>query len=170
MIDTLVKRGGFVKDLHGAKNVYYQVNATYYSALGEDDRRMLLARALQLFMPGKPQVWYWTCSPGRTTTPPWSGPGPAATRRSTAPTSPRSHGRRPGEAGGPAPAGAAEAAGGLPRVPGSAAITVKAEGSTDHGLGKGGQIAALKADLADASFTLTVVDEATGKEVYSMKQ
>ena len=58
LIDTLVKRGGFVKDLHGAKNVYYQVNATYYSALGEDDRRMLLARALQLFMPGKPQVWY----------------------------------------------------------------------------------------------------------------
>ncbi len=58
LIDTLVKRGGFVKDLHGAKNVYYQVNATYYSALGEDDRRMLLARAIQLFMPGKPQVWY----------------------------------------------------------------------------------------------------------------
>ena len=58
LIDTLVSRGGFVKDLHGAKNVYYQVNATYYSALGEDDRRMLLARALQLFMPGKPQVWY----------------------------------------------------------------------------------------------------------------
>ena len=57
LIDTLVKRGGFVKDLHGAKNVYYQVNATYYSALGEDDRRML-ARAIQLFMPGKPQVWY----------------------------------------------------------------------------------------------------------------
>ncbi len=58
LIDTLVKRGGFVKDLHGAKNVYYQVNATYYSALGEDDRRMLLSRAVQLFMPGKPQVWY----------------------------------------------------------------------------------------------------------------
>ena len=34
------------------------MNATYYSALGEDDRRMLLARAIQLFMPGKPQVWY----------------------------------------------------------------------------------------------------------------
>ncbi len=58
LIQTLVSRGGFVKDLHGAKNVYYQVNATYYSALGEDDRRMLLARAIQLFMPGKPQVWY----------------------------------------------------------------------------------------------------------------
>lgn len=58
LIDTVVARGGYVKDLHGQKNVYYQVNATYYSALGEDDRRMLLARAVQLFMPGKPQVWY----------------------------------------------------------------------------------------------------------------
>ena len=34
------------------------MNATYYSALGADDRKMLLARAIQLFMPGKPQVWY----------------------------------------------------------------------------------------------------------------
>lgn len=58
LIDTVVARGGFVKDLHGAKNMYYQVNATYYSALGEDDNKMLLARALQLFMPGKPQIWY----------------------------------------------------------------------------------------------------------------
>ena len=58
LIDTVVERGGFVKNLHGQKNMYYQVNATYYSALGEDDKKMLLARALQLFMPGKPQVWY----------------------------------------------------------------------------------------------------------------
>ena len=58
VIDTVVKRGGYVKDLHGQKNVYYQVNATYYSALGEEDKRMLLARAIQIFMPGKPQVWY----------------------------------------------------------------------------------------------------------------
>ena len=58
LIDTVVSRGGHVKDLHGAKNVYYQVNATYYSALGEDDKKMLLARAIQLFMPAKPQVWY----------------------------------------------------------------------------------------------------------------
>ncbi len=58
MIDTIVGRGGFVKDLHGAKNMYYQVNATYYSALGEDDKKMLFARAIQMFMPGKPQVWY----------------------------------------------------------------------------------------------------------------
>ncbi len=58
LIDVVVARGGFVKDLHGAKNVYYQVNATYYSALGDNDDKMLLARALQMFMPGKPQVWY----------------------------------------------------------------------------------------------------------------
>ena len=58
LIDTVVARGGYVKNLHGQKNMYYQVNATYYSALGEDERKMLLARALQLFMPGKPQVWY----------------------------------------------------------------------------------------------------------------
>ena len=58
VIKATVDRGGYVKDLHGAKNVYYQVNATYYSALGESDARMLMARALQLFMPGKPQIWY----------------------------------------------------------------------------------------------------------------
>lgn len=58
IIDIVVARGGHVKDLHGQKNIYYQVNATYYSALGEDDLKMLLARALQIFMPGKPQVWY----------------------------------------------------------------------------------------------------------------
>lgn len=58
LIDTLVKRGGYIKDLHGRKNMYYQVNCTYYSALGENDKKMLLARAIQIFMPGKPQVWY----------------------------------------------------------------------------------------------------------------
>lgn len=58
LIDTVVTRGGYVKNLHGQTNIYYQVNATYYSALGEDDQKMLLARALQLFMPGKPQIWY----------------------------------------------------------------------------------------------------------------
>ena len=65
LIDTVVSRGGFVKDLHGAKNAYYQVNATYFSALGEDERRLLLARAIQLFMPGKPQVWYLDLFAGR---------------------------------------------------------------------------------------------------------
>jgi sucrose phosphorylase len=65
LIDTVVSRGGYVKDLHGEKNIYYQVNAAYYSALGEDGRRLLLARAIQLFMPGKPQVWYLDLFAGR---------------------------------------------------------------------------------------------------------
>lgn len=59
LIQVIVDRGGMVKDLHGKKNIYYQVNASYYSALGENDAKMLLARAIQLFMPGKPQVWYY---------------------------------------------------------------------------------------------------------------
>jgi hypothetical protein len=54
-----------VKDLHGAKNIYYQVNATYFSALGESEARLLLARAIQLFIPGKPQVWYLDLFAGR---------------------------------------------------------------------------------------------------------
>ena len=58
LIDTIVARGGYIKNLHGQKNMYYQVNATYFSALGEDEKKMLAARAIQLFMPGKPQIWY----------------------------------------------------------------------------------------------------------------
>ncbi|MFP4233497.1 MAG: sucrose phosphorylase [Nitriliruptoraceae bacterium] len=58
LIEVVKGRGGYVKDLHGQKQMYYQVNATYHSALGEDEHRLLLARAIQLFMPGKPQIWY----------------------------------------------------------------------------------------------------------------
>ena len=58
LIEILKQRGGYVKDLHGKKNMYYQVNSTYFSALGEDEASLLLARAVQLFMPGKPQIWY----------------------------------------------------------------------------------------------------------------
>ncbi|MDD2534380.1 MAG: glycosidase [Eubacteriales bacterium] len=65
LIKTVVNRGGYVKDLHGQKNMYYQVNATYYSALGADDQKMLLARAIQLFMPGKPQIWYLDLMAGK---------------------------------------------------------------------------------------------------------
>jgi sucrose phosphorylase len=36
----------------------YQVNCTFYDALGRDDRRYLLARAIQFFLPGVPQVYY----------------------------------------------------------------------------------------------------------------
>jgi sucrose phosphorylase len=36
----------------------YQINCSYYSALGDDDEAYLLARALQFFAPGIPQVYY----------------------------------------------------------------------------------------------------------------
>ena len=36
----------------------YQMMTTYYSALGCDDRAYLLARAVQFFAPGTPQVYY----------------------------------------------------------------------------------------------------------------
>jgi sucrose phosphorylase len=36
----------------------YQVNCTYYDALGRNDRDYLIARALQFFAPGIPQVYY----------------------------------------------------------------------------------------------------------------
>ena len=42
-----------------ASNVdVYQVNCTYYDALGCDDAAYLLARAVQFFTPGIPQVYY----------------------------------------------------------------------------------------------------------------
>jgi sucrose phosphorylase len=36
----------------------YQVNCTFYDALGRDDLRYLLCRAIQCFLPGIPQVYY----------------------------------------------------------------------------------------------------------------
>lgn len=49
-----------------ASNVdLYQVNCTFYDALGADDRRYLLARALQFWAPGTPQVYYVGLLAGR---------------------------------------------------------------------------------------------------------
>ena len=36
----------------------HQLNITYYSALDADDERYLAARAIQLFAPGVPQIYY----------------------------------------------------------------------------------------------------------------
>lgn len=36
----------------------YQVNCTYYNALGRDDNAYLIARAIQFFVPGVPQIYY----------------------------------------------------------------------------------------------------------------
>lgn len=61
IMKTIMERGGRVKNLYdptGKKLSYYQVNATFFSALGEVEQKLLLARAIQMFMPGIPQVWY----------------------------------------------------------------------------------------------------------------
>ena len=61
VMSKIMERGGRVKNLYdpsGKKISYYQVNATFFSALGEDEQKLLLARAIQIFMPGIPQVWY----------------------------------------------------------------------------------------------------------------
>ena len=61
IVDVILERGGRVKNLFGPdgrKIAYYQINATFFSALGEDEQKMRLARAIQMFMPGIPQVWY----------------------------------------------------------------------------------------------------------------
>ncbi|NOK58622.1 MAG: sucrose phosphorylase [Chloroflexi bacterium AL-W] len=65
-IDALVKAihersGGQSREATGvaASNLdLYQVNCTYYDALGRCDRDYLLARAIQFFAPGIPQVYY----------------------------------------------------------------------------------------------------------------
>jgi sucrose phosphorylase len=61
IMNKIMERGGRVKNLYdpsGKKISYYQVNATFFSALGENEQKLLLARAIQMFMPGIPQVWY----------------------------------------------------------------------------------------------------------------
>lgn len=60
-VQRIIDRGGMTKNLYGAdgrKISYYQVNATFFSALGENEHKLVLARAIQMFMPGVPQVWY----------------------------------------------------------------------------------------------------------------
>jgi sucrose phosphorylase len=43
----------------------YQVNCTFYDALGANDAAYLLARAVQLFVPGVPQIYYVGLLAGR---------------------------------------------------------------------------------------------------------
>ena len=61
IMTTIMERGGRVKNLYdpsGNKISYYQINATFFSALGEDEQKLLLARVIQMFVPGIPQIWY----------------------------------------------------------------------------------------------------------------
>jgi glycosidase len=68
VVDRILARGGRIENLYGPDGrriAYYQVNATFYSVLGEEDRKLPLARAIQLFMPGIPQIWYLDLFAGR---------------------------------------------------------------------------------------------------------
>ena len=68
LIDRIVSRGGMIKNLHGQKNVYYRVNATYYSALGEDDQALAAPAPSSSSCPASPKSGISTSSPERTTT------------------------------------------------------------------------------------------------------
>lgn len=60
--ECLYSRGANVKRIYSTtayNNLdIYQINCTYYSALGNNDDAYLLARAIQFFAPGIPQVYY----------------------------------------------------------------------------------------------------------------
>lgn len=61
-IQELYKVGANVKRKYSSAEYnnldIYQINTTYYSALGNDDRKYFLARLLQIFAPGIPQIDY----------------------------------------------------------------------------------------------------------------
>lgn len=67
--EDIFKYGANVKKIYNTaayNNLdIYQVNCTYYSALGDDDKAYLLARAVQFFAPGIPQVYYVGLLAGR---------------------------------------------------------------------------------------------------------
>jgi sucrose 6(F)-phosphate phosphorylase len=61
LADAITARGGNVNRILGetAGGVdVHQLNCTYYDALDADDDRYLAARAIQLFAPGVPQLYY----------------------------------------------------------------------------------------------------------------
>jgi sucrose phosphorylase len=62
LVETIhVKTEGSSRKASGdaASNLdIYQINSTYFDALGRSDRDYLIARAIQFFSPGTPQVYY----------------------------------------------------------------------------------------------------------------
>lgn len=59
---SLYSQGANVKKIYSSEAYnnldIYQINCTYYSALGNDDRAYMLARTIQCFAPGIPQIYY----------------------------------------------------------------------------------------------------------------
>ncbi|MBN2051767.1 MAG: sucrose phosphorylase [Spirochaetales bacterium] len=71
-VDNLYHRGSSVNRRYSTAEYnnldIYQINCTYYSALGEDDDAYILSRAVQFFAPGIPQVYYVGALSGRNDT------------------------------------------------------------------------------------------------------
>ena len=67
--EEIFKKGANVKKVYNTSAYHnldiYQVNCTYYSAVGNDDGAYLLARAVQFFAPGVPLVYYVGMLAGR---------------------------------------------------------------------------------------------------------
>ena len=63
IIDEIIR--SFQARVNFSKFKLYQINCTYYDALGSEDNRYLLARAIQFFTPGIPQVYYVGLFAGR---------------------------------------------------------------------------------------------------------
>jgi sucrose phosphorylase len=60
--ELLFTRGASLKRVYNTEAYnnldIYQINCTYYSALGNNDEAYLMARGIQLFAPGIPQIYY----------------------------------------------------------------------------------------------------------------
>ena len=130
----------------------YQVNCTFYDALGRDDDRYLLARAIQFFLPGIPQVYYVGLLAGRNDMELLARTTSAAT--STATTTPRRDRAGPAAAGRPGPATAHS----VPQHPPRLRRHVQRErrrSAPDHDLGPPQRARVLDASLDTKSATLT---------------
>ena len=61
-VEALYEQGANLKRIYSSEAYnnldIYQINCTYYSALGNNDAAYLLARAIQCFTPGIPQIYY----------------------------------------------------------------------------------------------------------------
>ncbi len=68
-VDKLYAQGSNVKRKYSSSEYQnldiYQINCTYYSALGENDDAYIAARAIQFFAPGTPQIYYVGMLAGR---------------------------------------------------------------------------------------------------------
>jgi sucrose phosphorylase len=71
VVATCLERGGNLSLIVSASHYdsdgfdVHQIRSSYYSALGEDDDAYIAARAIQLFAPGVPQIYYAGLLAGR---------------------------------------------------------------------------------------------------------